>query len=761
MLKLLVEDDLRTYEDKDAGTDFGGKRGWWLKHNWLENAGVAGDEAKFGYSYPQLFGKFPKRSKKTKTPAPVAALGLWDTVESDVPLLCVADATARLRLGVESVANWHGHIDVRGGRVIGCTLSPASVMKNPNYLPLVIKETANLLEANQNRSFLDRPSVVKGIAPFIESAEAGVDLEWHYEKAVKAKKATKTKAAVEARPARSGAISVVGISYGGAKAYSTFDVDEGSANVRKILETGVRFIGHNIINADLPKLRELGIGEPLSYSPKHLIDTMIVAHLIHPHWSGMGLFGLEDLVRFYMPTTAWKQDKDDLLYYNGLDAAYNFRLWEFLKVDLSVTDQWHLVEKDQRLAQMAHLMRVRGIRVNSDALRSFKTQWTEDRRAIAAGFPFNPGSWQQVERYFTSNKLKFKGTSYDKLVMVFRGRCKYCQAQSRVGADGSLLLEEGFDESQLTPVQLMLLRLIQFKDEGKGVDTWFSPEVIENGRVHPKFNVTGTGVARFSSSDPNFQNVPPEYRPFILAQNDGEILASYDGKNIEGRTVARQANATQLLADYASGLDIHRLTASRILGKRMEDVSDDERQAGKRTVHATNYREKARSLAGRLYGNASDSSVRKATQLQDGYFEAHPEIQAWHEALEGQMSRGELQLRNGFGRVRMIYATDDHERTKRAAHFLGCSDGADVVNQRALDVWDELGLIPQMIVHDELLYSLPKGDVGEKLNGRIREILDSPIKQLDDFIIPFGYKHGENYGKYKPGRNDGGLVEED
>jgi hypothetical protein len=39
--------------------------------------------------------------------------------------------------------------------------------------------------------------------------------------------------------------------------------------------------------------------------------------------------------------------------------------------------------------------------------------------------------------------------------------------------------------------------------------------------------------------------------------------------------------------------------------------------------------------------------------------------------------------------------------------------------------------------------------------------LDSPIKQLDGFIIPFGYKHGDNYGKYKKGKNDGGLFEEE
>jgi hypothetical protein len=95
----------------------------------------------------------------------------------------------------------------------------------------------------------------------------------------------------------------------------------------------------------------------------------------------------------------------------------------------------------------------------------------------------------------------------------------------------------------------------------------------------------------------------------------------------------------------------------------------------------------------------------------------------------------------------MIYDRDDHERSKRACHFLGCSTGADVVNQRALDVWDRFGLLPLGIVHDEIFYSLPKGEAGDTLVRQIRELLDSPIDAMGGFVIPFGYKHGPNYGE--------------
>jgi hypothetical protein len=118
------------------------------------------------------------------------------------------------------------------------------------------------------------------------------------------------------------------------------------------------------------------------------------------------------------------------------------------------------------------------------------------------------------------------------------------------------------------------------------------------------------------------------------------------------------------------------------------------------------------------------------------------------------MSRGDIWLRNSYGRVRAIYAENDHERTKRACHYLGCSDGAEVVNQRALDIWDATGYFPQSIVHDELLYSLPKGDVGRKADKEIREILNSPIKQMDGFTIPFESKYATTYGFRKEDKYD-------
>jgi hypothetical protein len=99
-----------------------------------------------------------------------------------------------------------------------------------------------------------------------------------------------------------------------------------------------------------------------------------------------------------------------------------------------------------------------------------------------------------------------------------------------------------------------------------------------------------------------------------------------------------------------------------------------------------------------------------------------------------------------------------HEFAKRAAHFLGCSTAADIVNQRAIWIWQELKYLPILIVHDELVYEFPKGVQGETLRKRVKEICDQPIPEMNGFVIPFVGAVGSNYGKYSE-NNPSGMKE--
>lgn len=101
--------------------------------------------------------------------------------------------------------------------------------------------------------------------------------------------------------------------------------------------------------------------------------------------------------------------------------------------------------------------------------------------------------------------------------------------------------------------------------------------------VRTSINPHGTQSGRLSSSGNfNIQNLPKKLRGMFIAR-PGMIFVGLDYKSAEVFTLAAYSNDPNLLeAIYAS--DTHRFVASFIYDKPMEDITDEERQAGKMSV---------------------------------------------------------------------------------------------------------------------------------------------------------------------------------
>jgi uracil-DNA glycosylase family 4 len=677
------------------GKPFVGKAGWWLLRNILNPAGLKREEVYLDNTLRCL----PPKNKQgeaypvgvDKAQAEMHCRQYDRTIPASVPIMLVGGKALGQRLGLKGISDWHGHVTFQGGQLVGCTFHPSAVMRQPNLLPVAIREHYNLLTAHANPSILKHPKVrrgglVDGPGPMV------FDLEWD----------RKTKE-----------ISCVGVAYEAAEAYSTYDVEYGRQVLADRLARSELLIGHNIIDADFPVLGK----HPTSYHPDCVFDTKVVAHLIHAHLANLSLLGLRSLVSYYRPTTGWKEAKDDLLEYNGRDCAYNFYLYEQLKADLTATNQWHLVEKQQRLARLAVLMRERGVDIDLRAVRRYHKEWKGNKQLLKDDFPFNPNSPKQVIEFFKEEGISLRDT---KEVTVKRQ------------ADRHPLMEQ----------------LADYKELGvKPITTWFP---LGKSKVHPTFNVTGTDVARFSSSEPNFQNIPPSLRRMIVAL-EGMVIVGLDFSQIENRCVAWLAGDKQMLADFASGMDFHRLSASRIYNKRCDDVTNKERYEGKKTIHASNYGELPANLAERLFGNRKGDSLRAAERLQSAYFSVYPAIREWQTRVSDGLEQGSITLVNPFGRVRYIYGQDAHTRKKKGCHYYGCSTAADIVNQRVLDIWQEEALVPILIVHDELVYCLPVGTATATIS-RLKDIMTQPVKEMDGLVVPVKAKVGANYGDLRDSR---------
>jgi DNA polymerase I-like protein with 3'-5' exonuclease and polymerase domains len=123
----------------------------------------------------------------------------------------------------------------------------------------------------------------------------------------------------------------------------------------------------------------------------------------------------------------------------------------------------------------------------------------------------------------------------------------------------------------------------------------------ETGRLHPRYNVAGTKAGRWSSSNPNIQQLPhdADTRRIIVAA-PGRVLVGADYSQMELRAAAWISGDTELTAAYDRGDDVHVLTAAAINGIDPVAVTKEQRAAAK----AINF--------GSIYGMGPMGLVRNA-----------------------------------------------------------------------------------------------------------------------------------------------------
>ena len=91
-----------------------------------------------------------------------------------------------------------------------------------------------------------------------------------------------------------------------------------------------------------------------------------------------------------------------------------------------------------------------------------------------------------------------------------------------------------------------------------------------DGRIHGSFNITGTTTGRFSSSDPNMQNIPSRSPVMakmvknIFRAAPGWRLAQIDYSQLEYRVAALLSGDKVMCKVFQDGLDLHRRTAELI-----------------------------------------------------------------------------------------------------------------------------------------------------------------------------------------------------
>ncbi|WP_312682944.1 DNA polymerase I [Stenotrophomonas chelatiphaga] len=280
------------------------------------------------------------------------------------------------------------------------------------------------------------------------------------------------------------------------------------------------------------------------------------------------------------------------------------------------------------------------------------------------------------------------------------------------------------------------------------------PEMVnaDTGRVHTSYHQSGAATGRLSSSDPNLQNIPIRTedgrrirRAFVAPE--GKLLLAADYSQIELRIMAHLSEDPGLVRAFEQGADVHRATAAEVFGRRLDEVTSNERRAAK----AINF--------GLMYGMSAFGLARNLGidrgQAQDYvalYFSRYPGVRDFMDRMR-QQAREQGYVETLFGR--RLYLNDINARNqglragaeRAAINAPMQGTAADIIKRAMVDVdrWLQASAAPaRMIlqVHDELVFECEAGFIDELRTAVVLHM--SQAAQLKvPLVVDTG--HGQNW----------------
>lgn len=260
-------------------------------------------------------------------------------------------------------------------------------------------------------------------------------------------------------------------------------------------------------------------------------------------------------------------------------------------------------------------------------------------------------------------------------------------------------------------------------------------------RIHSVFHQMGTVTGRLSSSDPNMQNIPTrtelgrELRKMFTAR-DGYILIDADYSQIELRVLAHLAQDPVMIQAFVNNEDIHAVTASKILGIPIDELTKEQRSSAK----AINF--------GIVYGMSEFTlskdlgiSFKAAKEYMDEYFNKYSGVRDYLEFLK-TFAKDKGYVTTILNRIRYINELKSPQAMVRsfgeraAMNTPVQGSAADIMKYAMVRVYNRLkseNLTAQIIlqVHDELIIEAPENE-----KAAVCEILKYEMENAIKLSVP-------------------------
>ena len=427
--------------------------------------------------------------------------------------------------------------------------------------------------------------------------------------------------------------------------------------------------------------------------------------------------------------------------YAAQDADITFRLYMYFRKRLheeKMVTFYEVIERN--LPKVVSVMERNGVGIDANYLNkltelfSNKMKPLQDKVYDLSGEEFNISSPKQLGEILFS-KLGLKGGK---------------KGKSGLYSTSAEVLEKLSNEGNKLCQIILEWRALQ-KLKSTYSEALVNQINLKSNRVHTNFQMTGAMTGRFSSSNPNLQNIPIKtddgraIRKAFIASNNKKIVA-FDYSQIELRVLAEVANIESLIQAFKEGTDIHRLTASQVFQIKQEDVTTDMRRNAKAINFGIIYGQSAFGLAKQLNISRTD-----AKQYIDSYFSQYPGIKKYMDDTHN-FARKNGYVETIFGRKCFIPGINDKNPMRRAgserqainAPIQGAA--ADIIKRSMLNVFNELSNISLdakliLQVHDELVFECDEKQV-DKLIPFVKNIMINAPKPSFKMKVPLEVECG-------------------
>ena len=484
-----------------------------------------------------------------------------------------------------------------------------------------------------------------------------------------------------------------------------------------------------------------------------IVDTMITGALVNENrWS----FGLDAMARDYVgirkdekllkaaaqewgidpKAEMWQLPPKYVGAYAEQDAVATLKLWEALKIQLEKQDLWAIWELETGLIPCLLDMRTNGVRV--DLEKADRNKKLIQKRSSELRQEIKKSAGVDVDIWASASVAKM----FDKLGL------EYPRTEA-----GAASFTKAYLNSHPHEACQSLVKLREFdKADSTFIDSILKHE--HNGRIHTELHSTrrdegGTVTGRFSSSNPNLQQIPAldkEIKKLIrglFIPEEGTKWGSFDYSSQEPRLLVHFAASMPpnmqdpvlqtIVEEFNTGdVDLHQIVA---------DLAGITRKQAKTVNLGIMYGMGVAKLANQMAITADEAKtiirdhrekvpfVKQLADIASKRAGKNGQIRT----LLGRLCRFDMWEPSTFGYNKPLPIEEAEEVyggmgqlrrafTYKALNRLIQGSAADQTKKAMLDCYNA-GLTPMLTVHDELCFNVESDEQA----AQIKEIMETGV----------------------------------